>query len=118
MPEPDGGILVAMDCVQAPFSEDQLASVNAYQACGVLPPFRCISDSCPRRGRARSVLHCEPEGLYCTAPGCGYQQDWAPEFMANWVWKQLTGPARGRRWTRRTMRSAWRQARRALTVSP
>jgi hypothetical protein len=68
------------DYVLAPFSDDQVASLNSYQAAGVGHPFTCGTDSC------RGVLRATQDGLCC--PGCNYRQDWAWRWMADWSWRR------------------------------
>jgi hypothetical protein len=64
--------------VRVPFTNDQVASLNAYQAAGSAHPFTCGTDGC------REVLRAERDGWCC--PRCGYSQDWAHVFMADWSW--------------------------------
>ena len=66
--------------VLVPFSDDQVASLNGYQAAGVAHPFTCGSDDC------RSVLLATNDGWRCTA--CDYRQDWAWPRMADWSWQR------------------------------
>jgi hypothetical protein len=69
----------------APWSDDQVASLNAFQAAGVLHPFTCGGERC------RAVLMAEADGWHCPA-GCGYKQTWAHPFMADWSWKKFVPP--------------------------
>jgi hypothetical protein len=69
--------------VSAPFTDDQVASLNACQAEVSWHPFTCGTDEC------RAVLKAEPDGWRC--PRCGYRQGWAHGFMADWSWR---GPLR------------------------
>lgn len=81
--------------VQAPWTPEQVESLNSFQAC---PWFHAFT--CPHR-----VLHQrqipEPEGSLTATPAgwvcgaaqpdgtsCGYMQDWAHEFMADGSWRQ------------------------------
>jgi len=68
--------------IAAPFSDDQVASLNAYQASDSFHPFTCGSLEC------REVLQADSDGWSCAK--CSYRQDWAHEFMADWSWKPLT----------------------------
>jgi hypothetical protein len=66
--------------VSVPFSDDQVASLNAYQAAASGHPFTCGTDGC------REVLRAERDGWRC--PRCGYWQGWAHAFMADWSWRR------------------------------
>ena len=68
-----------MTDVRAPWSDDQVASLNGYQACQRHHPFTCAcKDGAPLRATSR--------GWVCDA--CNYgQQDWAHDFMADWSWQ-------------------------------
>lgn len=63
------------------FTDDQVKSLNEYQAAGIMHPFTCGN------GCRNSVLQATNEGWICPG-GCGYTQDWAHGFMANWEWKR------------------------------
>ena len=52
------------------FTDDQIKSINAYQAARVYHPFTCGTNGCKVR-----VLRATPHGFVCD--GCGYTQDWA-----------------------------------------
>lgn len=66
--------------VEPPFTEDQVKSLNAYQASNVCHPFTCICGG-------HTVLIATKEGWIC--PKCDYKQKWAHKFMADWTWKIL-----------------------------
>ncbi len=69
-----------MSHVYAPFTEDQVASINAYQKSGVFHPFTCGCGDC------RAVLRANTHGMVCDA--ChGWTQKWVHKFMADWSWK-------------------------------
>jgi hypothetical protein len=70
--------------VAAPWSEDQVASLNAFQTSG-FHPFTCGPSSHP--------LVATPEGWICAFDA--YTQDWAHTFMLDWSWRDLvpTRPA-------------------------
>ena len=63
--------------VQAPFTEDQVCSLNEYQKAGKFHPFTC---EC-----GKSDLVATQEGWICPCV-CGYTQSWAHAWMANWAW--------------------------------
>lgn len=64
------------------FTEDQVASLNAYQEAGIMHPFTCGTMGC------RADLVATTEGWVCPT-GCGYTQDWAMNWMADWSWKKM-----------------------------
>jgi len=80
----------------APWSPDEVASLNGYQASGAGHPFTCGVDTClyggpPTPGRpdgryGRTVLQAGIDGWQC--PACGWTQDWAFAFMADGSWRQ------------------------------
>jgi len=72
--------------VFAPWSEDQVKSLNAFQRSKNVHPYTCGGDNC------REVLFATKAGWVCRK--CEYTQDWALDFMANWVWKKLARVAR------------------------
>lgn len=59
------------------FTEDQVASLNAYQDCGRWHPFTCPCGS--------GALKATVDGWVCDK--CDYTQDWANDFMCDWKWK-------------------------------
>ena len=65
--------------IHAPFNQDQVASLNAFQQSGAFHPFTCAKGS--------HTLVATPEGWTC--PQDDYTQDWAHDFMSDWSWKEL-----------------------------
>lgn len=65
-----------IDKVIAPFSQDQVRSINAYQRDGLYHPFTC-GESHP--------LVATGMGLYCPEDG-KFKQFWVHDFMADWSW--------------------------------
>lgn len=63
------------------FTEDQVESLNAYQACGQWHPFTCGN-------HCGATLIATTDGWICPTEGCGYTQDWAHSFMADGSWKR------------------------------
>lgn len=55
--------------LKAPFTTDQVAALNRWQACGWVHPFTC---QCGKNLVATTV------GWVCD---CGYTQDWAHDMM-------------------------------------
>lgn len=64
--------------VTAPFTTDQVASLNAYQVEAAAHPFTCGGPEC------REVLRATTVGWVCLR--CNYQQRSAHAFMADWSW--------------------------------
>lgn len=67
------------DRVIAPFSPDQIASLNGFQQAYVWHPFTCGTDGCGHDLKATA------SGWIC--PACAYTQDWAWPFMADGSWR-------------------------------
>jgi hypothetical protein len=65
--------------ITAPWDEEQVDALNAYQASGAMHPFTCGNR--PHPGNAEAVLVATPEGWVCR--DCDYTQDWAHAFMAD-----------------------------------
>lgn len=72
--------------VRAPFTLTETDSLNGYQASGAGHPFTCGSDECPDGLAGREVLRAAEDGWHCD--GCGYTQNWAWAFMADFSWRQ------------------------------
>jgi hypothetical protein len=71
----------------APWSEDQVASLNAYQESGHFHPFTCGQRD--DDGEAH-LLRATREGWYCpkcAAQGKDYSQAWCHGWMADWSWQ-------------------------------
>ncbi len=79
--------------VDAPFSADQVVSLNAYQASDRVHPFTCAGDRGDAAHRAyqakyggdRGQLVATEAGWVC--PVCGSTQDWAWLWMSDWSWQ-------------------------------
>lgn len=73
---------------RAPWTADEVASLNAHQQSGVFHPFTCGS------GRRTDADHKDGEGvLVATAEGwrcpfCDYRQDYCLVAMADWSWHE------------------------------
>lgn len=67
--------------VTAPFTADQVASLNGFQRSGCWHDFTCGADNC------RETLVATESGWICPASACTYTQDWAWPFMADWSWR-------------------------------
>ena len=69
---------MSLEASKAPWNESQVNSLNGWQQAGVMHPFTC--------GNCRNDLVATPAGWTCPTEGCGYKQDWAHTFMADWSW--------------------------------
>lgn len=79
--------------IYAPWNQDQIASLNAYQKSCCMHPFTCGNnrgDQAHREYAAKQedidwgILTATENGWVC--PVCGYTQNWAHTFMGNWAW--------------------------------
>jgi hypothetical protein len=72
----------------APWTVDEVASLNGYQHSSAGHPFTCGNDCC--RGGHQNLaskyapLRADTDGWHCDF--CGYTQDWAYTFMTDWSW--------------------------------
>lgn len=72
-----------MDEVKAPFTADQVASLNGFQIHSMMHPFTCGEDICRRKNQ--SVLYALEDGWHCWY--CDYTQDWAHGYMTDRSWE-------------------------------
>jgi hypothetical protein len=70
--------------VVAPFTPEQVASLNAYQEAGVMHPFTCDNEM---HGSREFVLVATETGWRCRSRWCDYYQTWAHAAMADWSWQ-------------------------------
>jgi len=68
-----------MEKITAPWSVEQVASLNNYQNIGWMHPFTCPNHADDAHNE-HPYLRATPEGWQCDA--CPYTQDWAWQFMA------------------------------------
>ena len=73
--------------ITAPFTTDQVRSLNAYQRAKVMHPFTCTVHS-------DTPLIAREDGWIC--PTCAYRQKWAHEFMGNWKWREMKNEIDGK----------------------
>lgn len=66
--------------IQAPFTPDQVDSLNVYQNAGLMHPFTCGNNS-------DHLLVAREDGWFC--PECDYRQYWAHDWMTNWKWSGM-----------------------------
>jgi hypothetical protein len=71
----------------APWSADEVASLNGYQDSTVLHPFTCANHEL--HGSNRVELTATVVGWMCLEPGCDYTQNWAHPWMADGSWQDL-----------------------------
>ncbi|WP_037616379.1 hypothetical protein [Streptomyces aureus] len=79
------------DMIRAPWTPEQVAALNAFQAHSGMHPFTCGND------HATPDLHlvAHEDGWHCWLPNCHYRQDWAHAFMADPnTWPQPLSAAR------------------------
>lgn len=80
--------------VHAPFTEEQVACIRAYQDSPIFHSFTCCAN-----GNNGSIKHSDSrilgvksEGMFCVHAGCGYTQEWVHGFMAEYNpldWEKL-----------------------------
>lgn len=62
------------DQIKAPFTEEQVEKLNAWQKLGFVHEFTCDNNH-----KGNRVLVATKDGWKC--PSCPYTQNWAHEFM-------------------------------------
>lgn len=65
--------------IEAPWTEDQVRSLNEYQASGCMHPFTC---------HCRGSLVAQTDGWKCPST-CDWKQTWCWDWMADWSWKSM-----------------------------
>ena len=101
-----------MDTIEAPWSGEQVRSLNGFQRSRAVHPFTCprshltVADDQPDdRGHLwrdaggdddpypfcfdHVRLVADHDGWWCTAQTCDYTQSWAWEFMADGGWREV-----------------------------
>jgi hypothetical protein len=86
---PEGS--VALVSVAPPFTPEQVASLNAYQASGAFHPYTCGNDDCHGVKGQHASLVARADGWHC--PACDYTQEWAHASTAGGSWRQFEGIA-------------------------
>lgn len=64
--------------VYAPWTEDEVVALNAFQRSGRMHPFTCGGEH-----PLHQTLIAERDGWHCPDEECSYTQDWAHAFMAD-----------------------------------
>jgi ribosomal protein S27AE len=72
--------------VEAPFTDDEVASLNAYQKSNLGHPYTCECGD-------HVILIATTDGWVCSR--CAYTQTWCHDFTANWDWTRLKNHASG-----------------------
>lgn len=72
-----------MSYTQAPFTPEQVESINGFQESGVMHPFTC---PCDVHEEHVTLVATEP-GMACPSDGCRYRQSWVHRFMADGSWR-------------------------------
>jgi hypothetical protein len=67
------------DRITAPWTEDTIAALNAFQRSGRMHPFTCGNE----QHRMHQTLIAEADGWHCPDETCDYRQNWAPAVMAD-----------------------------------
>jgi hypothetical protein len=62
--------------IEAPFTAEQVETMNAFQSLDTVHPFTCANDHA-----GDDVLVAHEDGWRC--PSCEYRQHWAHGFMAD-----------------------------------
>ena len=84
-------ILDAVDTeqIRAPFTRNQVWSINAYQDAALDTQLTCPQCQILRQG-TRMSLTATTLGMICSnnrMTGCTYTQNWAYKRMGDWSWK-------------------------------
>lgn len=66
-----------MITINAPWTDEQVRALNAFQERGRFHPFTCGAE----HHRSSPVLTATPDGWRCPDPECSYTQDWALQAM-------------------------------------
>jgi hypothetical protein len=66
--------------IYAPFSQDQVTALNAFQSNPRNHPFTCDNPVCIIEDGTSAPLIVRERGWIC--PSCSYTQNWAHKFMA------------------------------------
>jgi hypothetical protein len=70
---------------RAPWTEEQVESLNEFQESGVFHPFTCGTEGC------RQDLVAASDGWHCSKCGL-HRQDWAHEWMSDDSWRKALRP--------------------------
>jgi hypothetical protein len=90
LPPTNRGGKDSYDIIELSFTDDQVASMNAFQKSKFVHPFTCGYELGPHHSYEESILEADNNGWHCKK--CSYIQRWAYRFMTNWEWKILEIP--------------------------
>jgi len=103
--------------IHAPFSADQVESLNAFQESEYVHPYTCRSPDCPAAEWAGDddwlPMAADADGLHCIN-GCRRVQTWAHAWTADWSWREMENAERHRR--EREAARSYRQVRRHMRI--
>ena len=80
------------EIIRAPWTPEQVATLNRFQREGGMHPFTCGGD----HWLGTPHLEATPDGWLCPYPDCDYTQDWAHAFMLRpegWPSSRVVGHA-------------------------
>lgn len=72
----------------SPWTPEQVAQLNKWQAAGYVHPFTCSNDDCAG-GNGKNLV-ATGDGWRC--PSCDYKQDWCHDFMMDETELNLRNP--------------------------
>jgi hypothetical protein len=78
--------IIMSDIVEAPWTDDQVKSLNEYQKSGVIHPFTGNNELAP--DDSDNILVATTDG-WISEVDPEYHQNWAWSWMADWSWKQM-----------------------------
>jgi hypothetical protein len=78
------------DLARAPFTAEQVESLNDFQRSSAFHPFTCSGGGGPHSDTAEqyAVLQATEDGWRCPVLGCKHRQDWAHTWMADGSWRE------------------------------
>ena len=84
MEQVEGALGVIPEVTRAPWSREQVKSLNDYQVSGAFHPFTHLRDD----GGNEEVLVASEDGWHCPEHP-DFEQDWAWPQMADGTWKSV-----------------------------
>ena len=86
-------VVITEPLVRAPFTPEQVDSMNAYQASGAFHPFTCPDHYIRQGDRIDHVSLRATESGWTCSEACGYTQDWVHAWVADGSWRQARAVA-------------------------
>lgn len=71
------------------FTNDQIASFNAFQVSGAFHPFTCPRDHHGGVCGCQVDLVAHQDGLHCLYEDCDYRQNLCHPWMLDWSWQEM-----------------------------